>query len=144
MTKKRELIDVLAPEEDEPTPVVQEAPVWIDVKIIRDNGPACLVEWKEHDDLQRAYVPKEVIHNLRVAADELGAGTSYGVRWERFIEVHATAERIANALRRRGIWTLDGLEGRWPEAKAAMWEAVAVDLVDMLRRIGQSEQENKP
>jgi hypothetical protein len=140
-TKRKTLIEVLAPEEGEPTPVVLEAPVMVDVKIIRDSGPTCLVEWTEHDDLWRAYVPKEVIQHLRVSADELAAGTPYGVRWEKLIEVHATPERVAQALRRRGIWTAEQLNGRWPEAKTAMIEATAMDLVGLLRRVEAYEQE---
>ena len=115
----------------------------IDVKIIRDSGPTCLVEWTEHDDLRRAYVPKEVIQHLRVPVEELAAGTPYGVRWERLIEVHATPERVAQALRRRGIWTAEQLRGRWSEAKTAIWEAVAMDLVGLLRRVEEYEQETK-
>ena len=111
------------------------------VRIIRDNGPAALVEWGEPHDLRRAYVPKEVIHDLRAPAGELEAGASYGVRWEEFAAVTATPERIGQELRLRGIWTIHDFETRLAEAQSAFFAAYGADFGALLRAARKHEEQ---
>jgi hypothetical protein len=118
----------------------------IPVRIIRENGPTALVEWSVfmadgQPDWRRAYVPKEVIHDLRVEASELDAGTAYGVRWEEFVTVTATPQQIGMELRRRGIWTEREFETRIMEAQSAFWAAYGADLGTMLQKVRKQEDD---
>jgi hypothetical protein len=122
--------------DEELTEVTQEsepeaAPV--PVRIIRENGPTVLVEWQMNgNDVARAYVPKEVIQDLHVPADELDAGTSYGVRWESFATISVTAAEVGRQLRRHGIWTRRDLELNVATAQAAFMEACGIDFGALL------------
>ena len=115
----------------------------VDVRIIRDNGPAALVEWGEPHDLRRAYVPKEVIRDLRAPAGELEAGASYGVRWEEFAVVTATPDRIGQELRLRGIWTIHDFETRLAEAQSAFFAAYGADFGALLRAARKHEEQTQ-
>jgi len=132
-----------APEKAKPA---KAAPL-IPVRIIRDNGLAVLVEWavgsKADPDWRRAYVPKEVIHNLRVPQDELDAGTPYGVRWEELAVVTVTPESIGRELRRRGLWTVHDCEWRVAEAQAAFVAACGVDFGALLQAARKLEEDTK-
>ena len=125
-----------APEKAKPA---KAAPL-ITVRIIRENGPTALVEWAVKDDVRRAYIPKEVIHNLRVPADELDAGTPYGVRWEEFAVVTATPRTIGLELRKRGLWTVRDCESRVAEAHAAFVAACSADFGALLQAARKSEE----
>lgn len=113
----------------------------IPVRIIQENGPTALVEWTVKDDARRAYIPKEVIHDLRVEVAELDAGIPYGVRWEELAVVTATPERIGQQLRRRNIWTVRDFERRVNEAQAAFLEAMGADFGALMQKARQLEED---
>ena len=129
----------------EPKPVKVGRP--IPVRIIRDNGPTVLVEWavgsKTAPDWRRAYVPKEVVHDLSAQQAELDAGTPYGVRWEELAVVTATPETIGQELRRRGLWTVRDCEIRVAEAQAAFVAACSADFGALLQAARKLEEDTK-
>jgi hypothetical protein len=135
---------------EEPKPVKVQKPVA--VRIIRDNGPTVLVEWavgsKADPDWRRAYIPKEVIHDLQpdrnvgsVQQAELDAGTPYGVRWEELAVVTATPQKIGMELRRRGLWTVRDCEWRVAEAQAAFVAACSADFGALLQAARKLEED---
>ena len=114
-------------EDKEPKEVKAKPPKLVAVRVVREAGPTALVEWSLKADTCRAYVPKEVIRNLRpdgigsIEQAELDAGAPYGVAWEQFAPIEP--QEVGRQMRRRNIWTMHDLNQRVLEAQAAYLEA---------------------
>jgi len=103
------------------------------VRKIADKDGSALVEWIGEDGYyHRVYVPLAKLDKGTVATKDLEKGIPYGLPWEKWIEVEATPERIANELRRRGIWC-------WQDINNAALDAAnkAFDKGAFLRRVKQ-------
>lgn len=111
------------------------------VTILTQNGASSLVEWTQGGRQRRAWLPASLVDGGRCDTEELARGVPVGVDWEDFI-VSCTPLDVANALRRRGIWTLQDLQARFAEAKSAAWEASQINLVGLLQR-AQSHEEGQ-
>ena len=109
----------------------------VPVRVVGRKGQAALVEWAVDGDYARAHVPPDQIENGKVDANVLEAGVPYGIPWENFLRIEVTAGMVAMQLRRMGIWTLDDLKQRAPEAKRAVQEAVAFDIGELIRAAEQ-------
>lgn len=120
------------------TEPVEAEPV-VAVTVIHEQGPTALVQWAEGRDMRRAFVPTAVVHDGHVAQDELDAGIPYGVRWEQFITITGTPDDVGYELRRRNIWTLRDLEGRYREAQVAFLSAFGADIGAMLQAVRKVE-----
>lgn len=98
------------------------------ITIIEQKGSSALVEWTWNNTLQRAFIPVQEIHDgERVDTAVLDAGIPYGEAWQELPVGRIGAERVADALRRHGIWTKADARnvGR---VRAALAEAYARDL----------------
>lgn len=87
------------------------------VRIIKQKGPSALVEWRERGSLKRAFVPAKTIQDGRCEKAELDLGVPCGEAWEEFIARMPTPGKIAEALRKDGIWTMQDLFEHSVDAK---------------------------
>lgn len=102
--------------EREPKPEPLPERVMVPVRLVRrftaqvrGAETAALVEWQIPEDLARAVVPAaEIVRTPEGQAfcpqDVLDAGLPWGLPWEQYITLTATALGLARALRRRGYW----------------------------------------
>ena len=103
------------------------------VRKIADKDGSALVEWIGEDGFyHRVYVPLAKLDKGTVATKDLEKGIPYGLSWEQWIEIEATPERIANELRRMGVWC-------WQDITHTALTAVnkAFDQGEFLRRVKQ-------
>ena len=106
------------------------------VRVVGQKGASILVEWLDEGAMfRRAYVPADKVRDGSVASKELAKGIPYGLPWEKWIEITATPELVANALRRQGVWN-------WEDITNAALQAanMAFDKGAFLRRV---EKETK-
>jgi hypothetical protein len=108
MKRKQEPVETT--ETVETTELGEPIPERIAVKVIGVKGGSALVEWHEvHNGepwYHRAYIPIGRVEGETgtVDAQDLAGGIPYGLPWENYIVITATPERIANELRKRGVW----------------------------------------
>lgn len=103
------------------------------VRVVGQREGSALVEWIDEAGMyRRAYVPPGKIKDGTIAAKDLKKGIPYGLPWEDWIKIEATPERIANELRRMGMWT-------WQDINNAVISAAnrAFDQGAFLRRVDQ-------
>lgn len=125
------------PEAGAPPEVAEEKPKAkapdprLPVRLIAHKDGSALVEWIDAEGkYRRAYVPLDKLDKGTVATKDLEKGIPHGLPWEKWIEVIATPERIANELRRRGVWT-------WEDINNAALNAAntAFDRGEFMRRV---------
>lgn len=78
------------------------------VTVVRDSGRGNkLVQWNDGKSLRRAWVPTHLISpDLEVSFKVLNEGAPYGLPFDQIVEsVSISADDVAEALHRRGIWT---------------------------------------
>jgi hypothetical protein len=102
------------------------------VTTITRQGQSVLVEWIDDGNLRRATVPASTVVDNEVDPDTLAYGVAYGLPWEQMLSLRVTPERIADALRRHGIWTAGDLQHSPSAAFAALQEAYSVDVSALL------------
>jgi hypothetical protein len=92
---------------------------------VRRKKHGQLVEFTDPDGrLRRVVVPPDAVSDEGEVDDEvLGMGIPYGLPWERIIG-DLSAEAVADALRRAGIWTLDDLRHDRQAAVVALQHAI--------------------
>lgn len=103
------------------------------VRLVAHKDGSALVEWIDEAGMYcRVYVPLDKLDRGTVASKDLAKGIPYGLPWEQWIEIQATPERIANELRRMGIWC-------WQDMSNAALDAVnrAFDKGAFLRQVNQ-------
>jgi len=115
----------------EPKP--KRKPKRIAVKVISSAHGTALVEWVDKTRLGRGYLPDNLIDDGTVTDDNLDIAAPYGVPWEDVITLAATPEKIANALRGNGIWTLADLSTNPRGAIGALQATYRVDLAALLQ-----------
>jgi hypothetical protein len=102
------------------------------VKVVTRQGASVLVEWSDNGMLRRASLPAGSIVDNAVDDTELGYAVAYGLPWESMLAFRVTPERIADALRRHGIWTAGDLQRLPSAAFAALQEAYSIDVSALL------------
>lgn len=75
------------------------------IRIIGQEGPTVLVEYRERNALKRAYVPTEAIEDGACSEEALALGIPYGDDLGQYISRLPTPKAIAEELKRAGIWT---------------------------------------
>jgi hypothetical protein len=110
----------------------------VNVRVVATKGESALVEWQEGDDLtlpgqalsglKRAYIPADKVTDGQACSDVLAAGIPYGVAFEDVLVPSVTATRIAQELRRRGLWTKEDVLTRPGEVLSALQAAYGIDL----------------
>ena len=97
---------------NEPVELVDPVPVLVQVRIIEAKGKSALVEWDD-GHLHRAYVPVESLNGKLCPDDILREAPAYGVPWELLLDLsEITPEAVADALRRKWIWTTEDAHTR--------------------------------
>ncbi len=106
--------------------------------IVARQGKAVVVEWQDPLGVHRSILPAEQVSGADdLTYDQLTAGIPYGVLWESLDIGSGMPSRIAQDLRRRGIWTLLDLQRNLGQARAALAAVYAEDLkrlIDGARR----------
>ena len=103
------------------------------VRLVGHQGESALVEWLDAGGMyHRVHVPLDKLEDGTVASKDLERGIPYGLPWEDWIEVQATPEKVANELRRQGVWC-------WQDVNNAALAAAnkAFDKGAFLRRVNQ-------
>ena len=109
----------------------------VDVKIIAKDGLKDLVvEYTDTGQLKRTIVPATVVQDSKAALLDLVSGMPYGEPWEHMVMLRLiTPQMYADALRRRGIWTVEDLQAKPAEAMAAIQEVHGVELAHLLTSV---------
>ena len=115
----------------------------ITVSVIRIQGESALVEWVVDGIIRRAYIPRDSISiDKKVEEDILSEGAPYGASWEKVKIPEITADELAQALRRSGIWTVDDLRKNPNLALSAIQSIYRVGLAalnEFAKSIGKEE-----
>lgn len=88
------------------------------VSVVRDSGRGTkLVQWSDGKSMKRAWVPAHLINqDLEVSFKTLNESPAYGLPFDHILQsVTISADVVADALHRRGIWTDEDVM-RNPEA----------------------------
>lgn len=121
---------------------LNEAPgrVFLSAKEVARFGDSVIVERVEADGrLQRRIVPARLLNGDKIAKDDWDAGAVYGVEWERYIALSTTPERVAEQLRRAGIWTKSDLLKNPRAAFGALQSAYNFDLSALIEAVRDLE-----
>lgn len=105
------------------------------ITVVNRQGASVLVEWQDSGNLRRATMPAGSVNDNEVDDTELGYAVAYGLPWESMLTIRVTPERIADALRRHGIWTADDLRRSPSAALAALQEAYSIDVSALLTAV---------
>lgn len=107
------------------------------VTVVGKRGQAVLVEFQQ-GGLRRVYVPRDAVMDEEVDDGALEAGIPYGVPWEEFVQVvGVTPDDLADALRRRGIWTAEDLQKRHDAALGALMALTGLTLAALRKAASQ-------
>lgn len=105
-------------------------------KIIHEREGMVLIEWQSASGLARALVTHNMLQTREGRAATVIAperGIPYGVPWEYVLpDMQATRGRLADELRRRGIWTVEDLRAHPQEIMGALTSVYGVDLAAIL------------
>ena len=83
------------------------------VKVVKAEGQAALVQFERDGLLQRRIVPGTEVQDGRCSDEalDLGIVPDCDVAWEALLDLGAiTPATLSNALRSRGMWTMDDLK----------------------------------
>ena len=99
------------------------------VRVVAAQGGAVLVEWVEADGrVQRVSVPTgEIVAGEPIERETLETGIPYGVPWEDILQSD-WLRRLANELRKAGIWTMADLNTKMIDARGAVLRAWATEV----------------
>lgn len=96
------------------------------VKKIFHKGSASVVEWEDGSGfIHRSIVPSTEIvqEGKELFVEDVEDGPDYGVDWESFIHTEYGPKKIADLLRRKGIWTFEDYASNTPTVTSAFNEA---------------------
>lgn len=109
------------------------------VTVIEQRGAAAVVEWRDGEGLHRAIVPHRLLSAdkdeepyAECALAVLQQGIPFGESWEALALGQIGAERVAQALRARGLWTAQDVLQHVERARAALAAAYSKDLETLL------------
>jgi hypothetical protein len=118
----------------------ERKPKQIAVKVVESKGKSALVQWRDGDDLRRAYVPADKVKGDQCDEDTLKAGIPYGVPWEQLITIKFDPVAIARLLRQRGIWTSRDLEMNPNMLRRVVERATGLTAAPLRRAAAQYEK----
>ena len=109
----------------------------IDVRVIAKEGLKDLVvEYTDANQVKRVIVPATMVRDKQVALTDLVSGMPYGEPWEHMVMMRLiTPQMYANALRKRGIWTVEDLQANPSKAMSAIQEVHGVELSHLLTAV---------
>lgn len=110
----------------------------VPVRVVEQRGKSAVVEWVDGEGPHRAVIPAP--KGELVEEESLAMGIPYGLPWESIAALTATGERLARALRERGIWTLADLEKNQPAAFGAIQSVYGVDLAALIAAAERAAQ----
>ena len=105
----------------------------VEVKVIRQDEQAALVEWHDGQAVNRAIVPLRSLVDGTCSFEELQRGIPYGVPWSALITLKATPEAVERALWNVGIWTVEDLLARPQAAVGALQNVYGTDVAMLMR-----------
>ena len=98
------------PIEEKPKAKPKAKPELWPVRLVVRKSESALVEWIDSDGhYQRAFVPADCVKDGMADKKDLEQGIPFGIVWEKYIEIEATPESVANELRRQGAWLLQDI-----------------------------------
>ena len=103
----------------------------VTVEIVERQGKSALVAWIDEGQYRRAFVPTSKLAGNEVDADVLEKCASYGVDWVKKFSL-PNADKLANELRRQGIWTAEDFKHGTASVRAAIMRIYVNPLVDEL------------
>jgi len=124
---------------DEKKAKVQKKPppdIEIEVKIIRRQGEATIVEWidsrqkSEAIEYRRAIVPTTSTEGGKCLSSVLDAGVPYGEDWKALSVIGLDVDKLASDLRAQGIWRREDFVQRLTEVKATVMRVYVNPLVE--------------
>lgn len=101
------------------------------VKKIFHKGSASVVEWEDSNKhIRRTIIPSTEIveENGILFVENVEEGPDFGVDWETLIQTEYGPKKIADLLRRRGIWTLEDYASNTPVITSVFNEACSGNL----------------
>lgn len=118
-----------------------------EIQIVFRKGAAVVVEWVGTNGLQRGVLPAEAVKpDGTVNPDDLLLASPYGLPFESLVKARTvTPERIAQALRTAGIWTLEDVRRESRLIPAILQGVYGLDMAALINEIeaGVSQQEAK-
>lgn len=115
----------------------------MEVRLIWSNTQVALVEWVASPgtdpQYKRAIVPYNVLEGNTCNEEVLLEGIEQGEPWELYVPTLDAPALIANALRRRGIWSRAELHARPDEVKSAFIEVGVSGMTAFLLAIKAAE-----
>jgi len=109
----------------------------VKVKVLRQEGDAALVEWRNRDIPRRVMVPvSEVDGQGWITKESLDAGMEYGLPWAGMVgRLSATPKKLERALHNDGIWTAQDFLHRWRKVQQIFARLVKPDMVKLLNMV---------
>lgn len=102
------------------------------VREVFHKGSSTVVEWFDDKGvLRRVTVPSDIIvkeANGDLTVEDVEEGQPYGVAWETLMRTQFGPMKIAELLRKNGIWTLEDYALRTRDVTAAFNEACSANL----------------
>lgn len=111
----------------------------MDVKIIRRNGDAVLVEYAtEEEGTRRVVIPRDKLDGTEAEKETLDMGLPFGVEWEALLNAilpdkQEIVARMARRLRDAGMWSEDDLKAN--NLASALQASFAVDAAAIMRKL---------
>lgn len=97
-------------EDKQETKEAKPEPVMVPVKPLGQEGTSVLVEWMSEGQIyHRGYIPAGKLKDNLVDEKVLAKAVPFGLPWEEIVNVTATAESIANDLRRHNVWKYEDI-----------------------------------
>lgn len=110
----------------------KKKPKMIPIVILKSQPDSALVEFTHDGLLQRAYIPTAEIVDGKASEAVLDAGIPYGIDWES-ISFKSSNKDLANALRKKGIWTCEDAQRNTNVIVSALQAVYGVDLAALLK-----------
>ena len=122
------------PPEAEPLP--EPLPEMVPVTRVGARGASVVVECVRAGRPLRALLPGELVPEgvEALSVDLLDEALVISASWEDLAEVTVTPERIAEALRRQGIWSAEDLAAHPAKAQRAFATLYGQDLAQLIRK----------
>jgi hypothetical protein len=107
----------------------------VDVKIIRQDGDAVLVEYSHEGDIARCAIPLDSITKGQCSLETLFAGAPYGETWS---EIDGVTPSMEQGFYRHGIWTKQDLLKLSLAARGVLQRELVVPLIQKLLKYSQA------
>lgn len=116
----------------------------MEVKVVRRNGNAVLVEYAtDEEGTRRVVVPREQLgEGNEVEKEALDMGLSYGVEWERILDKALPTRteivrQMARRLRDQGIWSTE--DATLPNLVEALRIGLNVSAASVIKELREEE-----